>query len=56
MTHLPCLQGEGPLGGDPWGGGGQEGGSREEARGPGHLEEVEVSYTLDLLVLETCSL
>lgn len=56
MSHLPSLQGERVLGGDPEDGEGQVGESQEEAKGPELLEEVEVSCTLDLLVLGTCSL
>lgn len=56
VTHLPCLQGEEALGGDPLDGEGQVGGSQEEAKGPELLEEVAVSCTSGLLVLGTCSL
>lgn len=56
VPHLPCLQGEGVQGGDPSDEEGRAGGSQEEANGPELLEEVEVSCTLDLLVLGTYSL
>lgn len=51
MSHLPCPEADGLLGGDPEDGEGRGGGNQEEAS---YL--VEVSGTLGLLVLETCSL
>lgn len=55
-THLLCLQGEGVPEGDPLDGEDLVGGSQEEVKDPELLEEVEVSCTSDLLVLETYTL